>query len=334
MVDEKQEKKLKLDDLIVNMLTQKSENIFESPTILSLEKKVPNIVYIDYDRDSILADIVSMYYENALEAAEKSDINDIGDNRKFMGPLYNRTSITVKELMPKNRKYKKRNSKDRNVQIDYIEPMSLYTKDDEGKEYLLDIIEDKKIAEQHMKKNFITKWWINNYEIIFTKSPKSLDYIEHPYPRATGKFSIDKRTGKSYERRVDYVNVIRTATYKAFNKEFGTNLKKAKKKDGKYQECLNSLYIDLAEIKNDINTIDEILSSKDIGKKFNQHKNEPVLFDILYENLSTESRASINNKYYSIKSILELKSELTKQKSILKNKLEKKEKEIELYGKQ
>ena len=46
-----------------------------------------------------------------------------------------------------------------------------------------------------------------------------------------GKFSIDKRTGKPYERRVDYVNIIRTATYKAFNKEFGTNLKKAKKKE-------------------------------------------------------------------------------------------------------
>lgn len=86
--------------------------------------------------------------------------------------------------------------------------------------------------------------------------------------------------------------------------------------------------LEIAEIKYNIDLISSILSAKHIAKEFNKHKNEPILFNLFYDHVSAKSRQSINNKYYSIYSTLELKAALNNELNRLQDKL----KDLEIKG--
>lgn len=314
-------KKARIDILFLKKMYNnfKLDNINNSDFIKHIVNNAPKSMVSDYDFEDAYNIAAFCLYKNMLEKGENYETEDILDNRKYMGSVFEYTKKNVNNHLMQNSRRYRLNQKN---YYDKQQCLSLDKCFDDSEKTMNDIIPSNPTPTT--TKTFITNWFNDNYESIFSKSPKTLDYIEHPYPRYS-KTSICK-TGKNkgHKNTLSYSPRIKKIVFNVLNKEYDINLEIPKRNATEEQKKnileKNNYYYKIAEQKEVIRIIDKIKNAKHIGKEFNKYKDNKYLSEMFYENLSTESRVSINKEYYSIKSILELKSELNKLQQKLMNK--------------
>lgn len=299
MIDK--EKKQKLDDLYLKYIYNDGP---KSTYIIGLAKKVSDfMVLLNYGYEEVYDLIAIEFYKNMIKKAEKESIEDL--NEEYMRTIYKYTEKSMRgPLYPRSRicyigegKSIYDSSVDRSIYEIIIES-------EKRNVYLYDCIPDQPMPET--TETFLTHYFNDNYKEIFKRSPKTLDYIEHPYPRRTSDFLL--RTKEK--------------TIEAINKDFGTHIERTRRKKyspEKNQEIIkkNNYYYKIAEKKAVITIIDQTITAEHIGQEFNKHKDNRYLFDMFYDNMTAASRRSINKEEYSNESITELLTELNK----LRNKL-------------
>lgn len=297
MIDK--EKKQKLDELYLKYIYNDGP---KSTYIIGLAKKVSDfVVLLNYGYEEVYDLIAVEFYKNMIKKAEKESIEDL--NEEYMRTIYKYTEKSMRgPLYPHSR-------------ICYIGGKSIYDSSVDRSIYeiiienekrnicLYDCIPDQPVPET--TETFLTHYFNDNYKEIFKRSPKTLDYIEHPYPRRTSDLSRTKEK-----------------TIAAINKDFGTHIEPIRIKKyspEKNQEIIkkNNYYYKIAEKKAVITIIDQTITAEHIGQEFNKHKDNRYLFDMFYDNMTAASRRSINKEEYSNESIIELLTELNK----LRNKL-------------
>ena len=297
MIDK--EKKQKLDELYLKYIYNDGP---KSTYIIGLAKKVSDfMVLLNYGYEEVYDLIAIEFYKNMIKKAEKESIEDL--NEEYMRTIYKYTEKSMRgPLYPHSR-------------ICYIGGKSIYDssvdrsiyeiiiENEKRNIYLYDCIPDQPVPET--TETFLTHYFNDNYKEIFKRSPKTLDYIEHPYPRRTSDLSRTKEK-----------------TIAAINKDFGTHIEPIRIKKyspEKNQEIIkkNNYYYKIAEKKAVITIIDQTITAEHIGQEFNKHKDNRYLFDMFYDNMTAASRRSINKEEYSNESIAELLTELNK----LRNKL-------------
>lgn len=320
MIDK--DKKEKIDQIILNRILREND-INNSAYIKKLCKSVPKIAYLDWELEDIYCSCILALYETALKEVEKITTEEIReDNHSLLAGTYNYSKYVAASLLVKHR--------NRSHGQSYVTDTIRYYNDFEDPEAVL--VDSKEVV---YNKSYISRWFLANLDM-YKKSSKAeeyLDYIEHYYARD----KIDKNGNIIKKGAINYDCKLRNLAFTEFNKQFSNRIGKkiSWNKKNKYTEEQQkkwskeySLIIDIAEILSNIDLIDSILSAKHIGRAFNKHKDIPMLFDLFYDNVSAASRKSINSKYYSIKSILELKNQLQIQRNLLINKLNKKEVEL------
>lgn len=309
------DKKEKIDQILLNNIFRDTDDLNNSSYIWKIYNSVPKLAFFDWDEEEIYLNCILALYESAIENASEASIDYIGSS-KFIGKTYKYSEHKATQIsVTQHRKKHEGWITDKILDYDRFENPD---------EWLL----EKKDTEQ--KETFLSNWFFSNQDMY---SEKQLDYIEHPYPRD----KVDKNGNIIRKGAINYNYGIRLKAFTKFNKQFkkriGTELtwsKKTKYTPEQHQQWKEqySLIIDAAEILSDIDTIDLILDSDNIGAEFNKYKDIPLLFNMFYDNISAASRRSINKEYYSNDSISELKSNLENQKNKLINKLHKKEVEL------
>lgn len=303
------EKKQKLDELYLKYIYNDGP---KSTYIIGLAKKVSDfIVLLNCGYEEVYDLIAIEFYKNMLKKAEKESIEDL--NEEYMKTIYKYTEKSMRgPLYPRSRICYIGGGKsiyDSSVDRSIYEVMY---EGDRRDVCLYDCIPDESVPKT--TETFLTHYFNDNYEEIFKRAPKTLDYIEHPYSRRTS----------------DFLSRTKEKTIATINKNFGTHIELTRIKKyspEKNQEIIkkNNYYYKIAEKKAVITIIDQTITAEHIGQEFNKHKDNRYLFDMFYDNMTAASRRSINKEEYSNESITELKAALT----TLKNKLIK---EIESDG--
>lgn len=275
------EKKQRIDELIINILEK--ENLARS-----LARNAPYSIKDEWDDDIIESEAALVVYECML----KSD-DDVEDKKFIKRAIARAKKSLQSRLVSRTRQ-----------------------KTVKGKFYLLEasktIFSDEYVVPYEQKEFnyyspcFIFKFFYNNKdEILNTKKEICKNYFEQDVTFFFNKYKEYKT--KAYKRALSDAfttrETIEKRTYKLLKKKYNTDDLK------------------IAETKYNIELIESILESKNIGKEFNKHKNEHILFNLFYDNLSAKSRQEINKKHYSIYSILELKNALKQQLHRLEKKL-------------
>lgn len=314
------DKKEKIDQILLNKIFRDTDDLNTSSYIWKIYRSVSHIAFLDWGRDDVFGNCVLALYETAINKASEASIDDIGSD-KFMGKTYSLAKIKASE---KSVYHYRHNTHKKEWNTDNV--VVSYDKHEDPDKWLL--IQEDSIE---YSKPFIYRWFLDNQHIYEKGAPILADYIEHPYPRER----ITKE-GKVIKGGLIPICEIRRKAISGFNKQYkkriGTKLSWNKQKytpeqHQQWKEQYSSI-IDAAEILSDIDTIDLILDSDNIGAEFNKYKDIPLLFNMFYDNISAASRRSINKEYYSNDSISELKSNLENQKNKLINKLHKKEVEL------
>lgn len=283
--------KKRIDELFLEFITPNNSGFKYSRRIDTIVNSLPSIVWDEWDKEEMELETIATLYECLL---------DIEDEKTSIAKAHSRAGLIVRgRLISSSRKHSRREN---GKEVATYE--KFYTKEytDENINMFQEdvIVQDEEIP-------FISKVFVNNIDKIATSKNQKL-YIDEG---KAGFYDKGYKTPKSMQANIrDVERKLRDKTLKYLEKIYHTS------------------DLAIAEILSDIDTIDLILDSDNIGAEFNKYKDIPLLFNMFYDNISAASRRSINKEYYSNDSISELKSNLKNQKNKLINKLHKKEVEL------
>lgn len=267
------DKKEKVDEIILEII-EHDEGCNYSYSIRSIVNSVPASVKDEWEDDIVESEVIATFYECLL------------DSEGIIGKAFNRTKKLILNRLISNTRLKQ-TQKNKKSTSRYIPAINIKLSEEVEEFYIDDLFDSDR--------SFLYLFFYKNIDNILTTDHQR-EYVKkgdvYFYEN-----NISKKTGKKYKnypshRRFCVEQSIKKCTLRTIKKTYDTD------------------DIAIAEIKYNIGLIKSIINSKNIGATFNKYKNEPILFNLFYDNISAKSRKSINTEEYSIYSILELKNAL------------------------